>query len=84
MSNEYLKFDETAEALLAKAQRDGAETMWDRRAAQKTQCGFGEAGVCCRICAMGDAQWKNSTRNTINSRLRSLREQQAGTPGCAC
>lgn len=53
MSNEYLKFDETAEALLAKAQRDGAETMWDRRAAQKTQCGFGEAGVCCRICAMG-------------------------------
>lgn len=53
MSNEYLKFDEAAEALLAKAQRDGAETMWDRRAAQKTQCGFGEAGVCCRICAMG-------------------------------
>ncbi len=53
MSNEYLTFDETAEALLAKAQRDGAETMWDRRAAQKTQCGFGEAGVCCRICAMG-------------------------------
>ena len=53
MSNEYLEFDKTAEALLAKAQRDGAETMWDRRAAQKTQCGFGEAGVCCRICAMG-------------------------------
>ena len=53
MSNEYLKFDQTAEALLAKAQRDGAETMWDRKAAQKTQCGFGEAGVCCRICAMG-------------------------------
>ncbi|WP_373483114.1 anaerobic carbon-monoxide dehydrogenase catalytic subunit [Acetobacterium sp.] len=53
MSNEYLTFDETAEALLAKAKRDGAETMWDRRAAQKTQCGFGEAGVCCRICAMG-------------------------------
>ncbi|MBC3887044.1 anaerobic carbon-monoxide dehydrogenase catalytic subunit [Acetobacterium paludosum] len=53
MSNEYLKFDQTAEALLAKAKRDGAETMWDRKAAQKTQCGFGEAGVCCRICAMG-------------------------------
>jgi carbon-monoxide dehydrogenase catalytic subunit len=53
MSNEYLEFDKTAEALLAKAQRDGAETMWDRKAAQKTQCGFGEAGVCCRICAMG-------------------------------
>lgn len=51
--NELLKSDVTAEALLAKAQKDGVETMWDRKAAQKTQCGFGEAGVCCRICAMG-------------------------------
>ncbi|MGE4508565.1 MAG: anaerobic carbon-monoxide dehydrogenase catalytic subunit [Eubacteriaceae bacterium] len=51
--NELLKSDVTAEALLAKAQKDGAETLWDRKAAQKTQCGFGEAGVCCRICAMG-------------------------------
>lgn len=53
MSNEVLNYDKVAEASLAKAKRDGAETMWDRRAAQKTQCGFGEAGVCCRICAMG-------------------------------
>lgn len=53
MSNEVLNYDKIAEASLAKAQRDGAETMWDRRAAQKTQCGFGEAGVCCRICSMG-------------------------------
>ncbi|MGL4606773.1 MAG: anaerobic carbon-monoxide dehydrogenase catalytic subunit [Eubacteriaceae bacterium] len=53
MSNEMLKSDAIAESLIAKAQRDGAETMWDRRAALKTQCGFGEAGVCCRICAMG-------------------------------
>ncbi|TYC87912.1 anaerobic carbon-monoxide dehydrogenase catalytic subunit [Acetobacterium wieringae] len=53
MSNEILNYDKVAEESLAKAQRDGAETMWDRRAAQKTQCGFGEAGVCCRICAMG-------------------------------
>ncbi len=53
MSKNVLKSDVTAEALIAKAQRDGVETMWDRQAAQKTQCGFGEAGVCCRICAMG-------------------------------
>jgi len=53
MSNEILNYDKVAEASLAKAKRDGAETMWDRKAAQKTQCGFGEAGVCCRICAMG-------------------------------
>ncbi|MEG0075116.1 MAG: anaerobic carbon-monoxide dehydrogenase catalytic subunit [Eubacterium sp.] len=53
MSNELLEFDVIAEALVEKAQRDGAETMWDRKAALKTQCGFGEAGICCRICAMG-------------------------------
>lgn len=51
--NAALESDRTAEELIAKAQRDGAETMWDRKVAQKTQCGFGEAGVCCRICAMG-------------------------------
>src|SRR5665647_1365213 len=53
MSNEMLNYDKSAASLIAKAQRDGVETMWDRKAAQKTQCGFGEAGVCCRICAMG-------------------------------
>jgi len=53
MSNEILNYDKSAAALIAKAQRDGVETMWDRKAAQKTQCGFGEAGVCCRICLMG-------------------------------
>ena len=53
MSNEMLNYDKSAAALIAKAQRDGVETMWDRKAALKTQCGFGEAGVCCRICAMG-------------------------------
>lgn len=52
MSNEVLNYDKIAGLCLAKAQRDGAETMWDRRAAQE-QCGFGEAGVCCRICTMG-------------------------------
>ncbi|MFR2403651.1 MAG: anaerobic carbon-monoxide dehydrogenase catalytic subunit [Eubacterium callanderi] len=53
MSNELLEFDVIAEALIEKAQKDGAETMWDRKAALKTQCGFGEAGICCRICVMG-------------------------------
>lgn len=53
MSNELLDFDAIAEALLEKAEKDGAETMWDRKAAQKTQCGFGEAGICCRNCVMG-------------------------------
>lgn len=53
MANKLLEFDQLAEALLEKAERDGAETMWDRRKALKTQCGFGENGICCRICVMG-------------------------------
>ena len=53
MSNELLEFDVIAEALMEKASREGAETMWDRKKALKTQCGFGEQGICCRICAMG-------------------------------
>lgn len=40
MSNEVLNYDKIAEASLAKAQRDGAETMWDRRAAQKNPMWF--------------------------------------------
>jgi len=53
MSNELLEFDVIAEALMEKASNEGVETMWDRKKALKTQCGFGEQGICCRICAMG-------------------------------
>lgn len=41
------------EELLEKAKKDGVETAWDRKAALKTPCGFGSAGVCCKNCAMG-------------------------------
>ncbi|MPW26625.1 anaerobic carbon-monoxide dehydrogenase catalytic subunit [Alkalibaculum sp. M08DMB] len=53
MSHEVLGFDVTADALLEKAKRDGAETMWDRKAAMKASCGFGEKGICCKNCSMG-------------------------------
>jgi len=39
--------------LIEKAKKDGVETAWDRKAALKTPCGFGSAGVCCRTCVMG-------------------------------
>ncbi|MCC5910743.1 MAG: anaerobic carbon-monoxide dehydrogenase catalytic subunit [Clostridiaceae bacterium] len=39
--------------LIEKARKEGIETMWDRDKAMKARCGFGEKGVCCRICAMG-------------------------------
>jgi len=44
---------EDARAMLHKAERDGIETAWDRLQAQTPHCGFGEKGVCCRLCTMG-------------------------------
>ena len=29
------------------------ETAWDRSAQQEPRCGFGELGICCRMCHMG-------------------------------
>ena len=37
MSNELLEFDVIAEALIEKAQKDGAETMWDRKSVVLTE-----------------------------------------------
>jgi carbon-monoxide dehydrogenase catalytic subunit len=31
----------------------GIETAWDRLEQQEPQCGFGQLGLCCRICNMG-------------------------------
>ena len=44
---------EDAKAMLEKARRDGVETAWDRLRSQTPHCGFGETGVCCRLCTMG-------------------------------
>ncbi|MBF0430709.1 MAG: anaerobic carbon-monoxide dehydrogenase catalytic subunit [Fibrobacteria bacterium] len=35
------------------AEDRGVETAWDRHKQQTPVCGFGELGVCCRICEMG-------------------------------
>lgn len=48
-----LTIDLNSQELIEKAERDGVETMYDRKAAMKAQCGFGLQGVCCRICAAG-------------------------------
>jgi carbon-monoxide dehydrogenase catalytic subunit len=42
-----------ARQMLAKAEKDGVETAWDRLEQQSPHCQFGESGVCCRICTMG-------------------------------
>lgn len=50
---EDLSIWDDARQMLKKAERDGVETAWDRLRQQSPHCGFGESGVCCRICTMG-------------------------------
>lgn len=45
--------DPAAIEMLHKAEREGVETAFDRYKKQQPQCGFGELGVCCRICLQG-------------------------------
>jgi len=44
---------EDGRLMLAKAEKDQIETVWDRHEAQQPQCGYCEMGLSCRICAMG-------------------------------
>jgi carbon-monoxide dehydrogenase catalytic subunit len=48
-----LSADPAVHQLLPKAKKDGVKTAWDRYDEMQTQCGFGQLGICCRICLMG-------------------------------
>jgi carbon-monoxide dehydrogenase catalytic subunit len=45
--------DAASIAMIEKAACDCVETCFTRMDTQKTQCGFGTKGVCCKICHMG-------------------------------
>jgi len=45
--------DKASIDVLKKAKKENMETVWDRWDAMQPQCGFGELGICCRICNMG-------------------------------
>lgn len=45
--------DPAALEMLRHAEGQGLETAWDRCRAQEPLCGFGNLGVCCRICLQG-------------------------------
>lgn len=45
--------DKATLSALKAAEASGIMTVWDRYEAQKPQCGFGEAGLCCRNCMQG-------------------------------
>ena len=53
MDPKKLSCDPAAQQMLARMAEAGIETAWDRLEAQEPQCGFGQLGLCCRICNMG-------------------------------
>ncbi|MBB6215160.1 carbon-monoxide dehydrogenase catalytic subunit [Anaerosolibacter carboniphilus] len=53
MDDKILTADKATAELISKAKNDGVETVWDRQQIMKAPCGFGEKGLCCRLCAMG-------------------------------
>ncbi|KXS40729.1 MULTISPECIES: anaerobic carbon-monoxide dehydrogenase catalytic subunit [unclassified Candidatus Frackibacter] len=40
-------------SLINKAEEEGIDLVWDRYEAMQPQCGFGEMGICCRLCIKG-------------------------------
>ena len=45
--------DKSVNELLELTSGQRVETIWDRSDQQKARCGFGEQGLCCRLCYMG-------------------------------
>lgn len=45
--------DPAVRQMIAKAEEQGVETVWDRYQATTPQCGFGDTGLCCRHCLQG-------------------------------
>ncbi|MBU1909142.1 MAG: anaerobic carbon-monoxide dehydrogenase catalytic subunit, partial [Verrucomicrobia bacterium] len=53
MNEKARSADPAAQRMLDVVKDRPAGTVWDRAAAQQPQCGYGELGLCCRICYMG-------------------------------
>ncbi|MBN2097189.1 MAG: carbon monoxide dehydrogenase, partial [Candidatus Omnitrophica bacterium] len=45
--------DPASQKMIKKAEDENIKIAWDRYDAMQPQCGFGELGICCRICNMG-------------------------------
>jgi carbon-monoxide dehydrogenase catalytic subunit len=45
--------DAATQEVLEKAKAESIKTTWDRLEMQEPQCGFGQLGLCCTVCAMG-------------------------------
>jgi len=45
--------DKQAMPIIKKAQDEGISTAWERYEKQLPQCGYGQLGLCCTLCALG-------------------------------
>ncbi|MFC1511280.1 anaerobic carbon-monoxide dehydrogenase catalytic subunit [Candidatus Margulisiibacteriota bacterium] len=45
--------DKASQEMLRVSEKQGIETAWDRYEAMQPECGFGQLGLCCRVCVMG-------------------------------
>lgn len=45
--------DKATQHVLKQAEKDSIQLAWDRLEVMQPQCGFGELGICCKICSMG-------------------------------
>ncbi len=52
-SGEKRTFDPATAKMLDAMEKNGIQSVWDRAEAMQPQCGFGELGICCRLCFMG-------------------------------
>jgi len=50
---EKKSIDLATQEVLKKARDENIKTTWDRLELQEPQCGFGQLGLCCTVCAMG-------------------------------
>lgn len=46
-------YSQSNQNLIAKAESENVDLVWDRYKAMQPQCGYGEQGICCRICIKG-------------------------------
>jgi carbon-monoxide dehydrogenase catalytic subunit len=53
MNNRNKSIDPAVNKMIDSIEGKGLRTIWDRSEAMEPQCGFGELGICCRICYMG-------------------------------
>ncbi len=53
MVQDKRSIDQATQKILRRAEEDNINTAWDRFNLMQPQCGFGELGICCRICNMG-------------------------------